>query len=684
MASNKSRSVWSESATSTSGLSRELSANFMSDQEYPSTDEEDSLLIGEEDDPLIPPPSDIYRTFRDGKVTWLALLSKANKIPPGLWPAGMLDPYITLRDVPSLPEELPRGHVLYGRPCWHVPLCTRDAETTTADKNDDENDPTLLYGRRVAFNLGTRQPIRCFVSPEAASYFMGNSTETTNSLAVLTMCWSYILSLRFLEMQGREVEYSVRRLQPQLGEHHGPPTIYLEGASPALVRWLCAILSPNLGWRVRDKGLLPPWTACFMNYVQLVVTALEPTADTLLPPSSSEATELLLELCRLFKLGTDVDESAEGGSLPPYKAAFFAALMLPFYEFMDLRPQFPSPHLTITQDRTFSSTQEKNIREYVNDLQYFMTLSIHPPSLGSILWSIFWQPDIDCNLVSPWLASILDTLEPTIDGKRLETLVKVFISRRPKVALWWLAIFLLGDLSVLDWIRRYVEKMAEKYGFGTLSPPDPMVSAWTGLKQSFLDLEMEALYLTQTDLVSRADLLRCRFNFKLQDSASTTLSWRPFGYLQKQDVEPDLWPYLETKHHRQYHSFVWYCGRKPYPSSLGFRQDTGRDVKDVPDNLEHRSSGVKCQQECQHDIKLAPSKDSTLKMVFFMVEDVGGGRHWANAAIPADRTQHPWLHDWEGLDIMEVEEHNVASDVDAVKKPSWFLERWINREAQIG
>jgi hypothetical protein len=38
---------------------------------------------------------------------------------------------------------------------------------------------------------------------------------------------------------------------------------------------------------------------------------------------------------------------------------------------------------------------------------------------------MLWQPDVECDLVRPWLASVLDTLEPTIEEKQVEVLVKV-------------------------------------------------------------------------------------------------------------------------------------------------------------------------------------------------------------------------------------------------------------------
>lgn len=679
MAANEpAPSLWSRCTTSTAEFSHERTSNDLVSDEDPPTDGEDDPLIGEEDDPLIPPSSDIDRTFHDGKTTWEALLSQANDMPSGLWPAGMLDPHITLVDVPALPDQLPRSDFLYGRPCWHIPLGIASRETVPAVKLDD-GDAALAYGRRISFRLRTKDSIRCDACPQAASFLLGNSAKTTNSLAVLTMCWSYILSVRLLEMQGRAVQYTMHRLWPQSDKRCEQSMIDLEGASPSLIRWLCAVLDPDLGWRAKDKGFLPPWAATFKTDVRLVIRSSDSAAGMLSPPSSPEATELLIELCGLFRLGTDLGQDVRWDSIPPYKAAFFAALMLPFYDYMKLQPRLPPPHLTRAEGGSmFDTTHERTIRQYITDLQYFMTLSIHPPSLGSVLWSIFWQPGIDCNLVSPWLASILDVLGPTIDGKRIETLVKMFLSRRPRVALWWLALFLLGDLSVLGWIQRYAEKLEEKYGFGSLSPPDPMVSAWTGSKQSFLDLERDALYMEHSDLVSRADLLRCRFDFRLQYSASTLLSWRPFGYIKKTQVEPELWPQLEAKSIRQYHSFIWYPHRELSYPSYGFRRDTGRHVKNVPDDLERRSSSTKCQGGCQRDIKLTPSEESTCRMMFFLVEDATGGRDWANAASLAKAKGHRWLRDWEGLDTME-EEDKASPTADATKQPSWFLTEWMNR-----
>ncbi|KAF5689753.1 hypothetical protein FCIRC_1216 [Fusarium circinatum] len=663
MAHNDSQLTSSGSLTSTFVTCSDRSSS----QDWP--------LNNDKDDTLIPSPTDVHRTFCDGKATWQTFLCQASKIPSSLWPADALDPYITLTDVPSMPEQLPRRDWLYGRPCWELPP---DIAGRSCEDHDPHSNNARVHGRRVVFRLQTQEPIQCHICPDAASYSLGVGSETTSSLAILVMCWSYILSVRLLEMQGREVRFTMDRLWPETSQLQSEHVINLdlEGASPSLIRWLCAILSPKIGWRAKDQGRLPPWATYLTTEVKLNIKASTPAIEIGFPPSSSVATELLIELCRLFDLGAEATDASGLEPMAPFKVSFLATLVLPFYNFMKLQARLPPPHLTRPQrNGSFRSSHEQSIREYFNDIRYFMTLSIHPPSIGSVIWSIFWQPDIDCNLVSPWLASVLDVLEPVIKQKRVEVLVKTFLARRPRVAIWWVDLFLLGDMAILDWIRRYALKMEEKYAFGSLSPPDPMVSAWTGSKQSFLDFDKDCLYAELDDLVSRADLLRCRFDLKLQDSAGLNLSWRPFGYIQKKQVELELWPQLETKYSRSYHSFTWYVSKMQPISDKGFRVCTGRNLQKVPDNLEINISSIDYPEDSDQSIKVRPSKASTLRMMSFLVEDTAGCRDWANANLQGKREKLSWLCEWEGVDSINVVTKEL--DEEPAKPPSWFLKEWI-------
>lgn len=194
-----------------------------------------SLLVAQDDDILIPSPSQVRQTFHDGRETWQYFLGEAIDMPPGLWPAGTLDPYITLSDVPALPANLPQSEFLYGRPGWKMRRCKAGQH--------DMWTLQVVPGHRVSIRLRIPEPIRChIILSKPASCFLGISSKTRNSLAVLTACWSYILSVRLLEMQGRKTRYSTHRLWPQQVQDQEQPAIHLDGASPTLVRWLCAIL----------------------------------------------------------------------------------------------------------------------------------------------------------------------------------------------------------------------------------------------------------------------------------------------------------------------------------------------------------------------------------------------------------------------------------------------------------
>ncbi|KAM0424992.1 hypothetical protein ACHAPT_009793 [Fusarium lateritium] len=656
----------------------------------PSSDEESDMpFVGEQEDPLIPSASDAFRTFRDGEATWDALFKQARNMPKGHWPTGMLDPYIALMNVPSLPRRLPSSRILYGRPRW-------DFSPDVVGRNQagqDDDYPTLRCGRRLAFFLLAEEPIRSSICLGAASSSMGLDSETTDSLAVLTMCWSYILSVRVLEKQGRQVCYTRHHLTPQ---REARPMIDLEGASHPLVRWLCAILSPEFGWGAKDEGKLPMFATFLSRGTRITMTgARVRTTGEYSAPSSSEAMELLIELCRLYRLGTCPADESEWVVMPSYRAGFLAALMLPFYTFMDLHPQLPTPylagppqddftrHLARPHRGVFDRLHEGEIRRYCDDLGYFMTLGSHPPSVGSTLWSIFWQPEVDCNLAGPWLTSILEVLKPAIRQKHVEAVLKTFVARRPRVAIWWIALFLLGDMTILDCIQRYTQKSEEKPGVGSMTAPDPIAAAWTGAKQSFLDVEKDVTYAEPSDLVSRADVLRCRFDVKLQDYESVLLSWRPFGYLQKEQVEVDIWRHLETKYVRKYHSFVWYPDRNSNPTALaehGFRHDTGRDVKNVPDNLSRHSTSMVQRGGHQPPLSIRPSRVSTRQMMTFLVEDTVGSRDWVNAVLPVEEYQLRWLFRWYNPGSLEGNSScdGLEEGGGNIESASWFVREWLD------
>ncbi|KAK3903204.1 hypothetical protein C8A05DRAFT_14821 [Staphylotrichum tortipilum] len=621
-------------------------------------------LTGAADDPLIPTTAEIERVFHDGRATWTRLVKAAKALPLHVLPVGCADPSIMLQDVPALPARLPRkGGFLTGRPLWHVPDpeadCARDEKPDLAS---DHLDFQYSHGVCKHFRLSFSKPVACSVHAAQPPSPDDGLQASQKGLAILTMCWSYILSARLLELQGRKVVYTQHFLPTATSTLQDTASdIILKlpaSTSPALVRWLAALLSPTPGWS--GDGNRPdfsPWAAFCSGPLRFGIVVSQasspPDEQPPSPPTSAQATDLLIELCTIYDFLDGLPSE-----LTPATAAFLAALALPFARDDDHNPRFPSPGSmvpTTSPSPSSPPTKSSRIRQYTADLRYYMTLSMHPRSLGSVLWSIFWQPSVPPNLVSPWLASISTVLTSTPNPTQL---AQVFLLRRPRVALWWVGLLLLGDLPTIhSRITCYLSTTEERWGFGSLARPDIAAAAWTGAPQSFLDEPSQNPYGAGNidQQIARCDLLRHRYNFRLQDETSLPVSWTPFGSIPRKFVEPDLWPWLDRGHVREYIHWVWWIkhGRANtntntnislhYDVQLGFRRDTGRFVANVPDYLDiTRARGRRARHG---SIKIEPSRASTVRMVSHCMQDITGDIDTAILALPG-ADDHPWLKDW--------------------------------------
>ncbi|PVH68988.1 hypothetical protein DL98DRAFT_578564 [Cadophora sp. DSE1049] len=97
---------------------------------------------------------------------------------------------------------------------------------------------------------------------------------------------------------------------------------------------------------------------------------------------------------------------------------------------------------------------------------------------------------------------------------------------------------------------------------GSLARPDIDVAIWTGSHQSFLDELCDRIYIDSDDMISRADLLRHRLNFRLGDSDTIHFGWEPpLGSIKKAQVEPELLSRLGIKYLRAYKGWVWCLGQ---------------------------------------------------------------------------------------------------------------------------
>ncbi|KAH7157905.1 hypothetical protein B0J13DRAFT_184154 [Dactylonectria estremocensis] len=609
------------------------------------------------EDALIPQEQDIRRIFNDGRQTWQHFLEQASALPRGVFPSG-LEASIVFKDMPPLPNSIPQNGVLAGAPRWSVP-------DPGEPLPGNDFDLSRVTGTTKYFRLSYPDAVECCISSDpSATYYGGvppSSIEASNApqgLAILTMCWSYIFSTRLLHLQGRTVHYTDSCLRPfpkdAVGEldHHEILIQLPSEASLPLTQWLCALLAPKPGWSADDKGgPFSPWAAnCTGDLKFIVATQEQVSLDANIePPTVDEATDLIFEFCNLFGINHEPLQYNAPSPLSPVKAAFLATLAIPFYRVAKLQPLFPRPSLDPTNNGT-SNIKMSALRSYTNDLQYYMTLSMHQWSLGPVLWSVFWQPDVDCNLVSPWLAATKSVLGPAMDNCDYETLVKTFAMRRPRVALWWHGLFLLGNSKIFDMMRTYFDTLDEGCSYDTLARPDIVSAAWTGAAQSYQDDQIPRAYYELDSSVPRADLLQHRHTLTLRDPWPLFYGWRPFGSVPKQSIEPDLYPWLERGHRRVYQQWTWWAKDDATVRPLvshGYRIETARYNNKVPDYLAMLPAPDSFAPLPPSTVlPLAPSKRATLQMINHSLGNIVGERSISTAVIPELEDDHPWLKNW--------------------------------------
>ncbi|RDL41153.1 uncharacterized protein BP5553_01132 [Venustampulla echinocandica] len=616
-----------------------------------STRSSECLLAGCGNDALEPTVEQIYSTFAKGHSRWSACVVNAEQLPYGWLPPWSLNPSIMMQNVPPLPADLRGKRDITGNTLWNIPSPELRASRSSESNNDAYWNPALVHGARKTFYLFVEKPTICGMATGNDSFrsFCNDDQPTRpNGLVILTLCWSYIFSIKLLEMQRRRMEYSTAVLLPvtcDFETQHPKTIMHLGQSSSKLVRWLCAVLAPSPGWFA--KGSVPPWTAYFNQDIPLIIgtdiSYNEISQET--PPSSSEAVELLIELCSLYNFSSQP------------LIAFSIALLIPFYNVQGLQPLLPMPRFPAFAKS--SHNPPLYLRDYVYDLRYYMTISVCPYYIGSMLWSVFWEPGIDCNAVSAWVGSIHQVLEPALQAVDTKLLANVFALYRPELAPLWLGLFASGCIEICGMIRSYLTNLTEHPYSPSLAHPDPNVAAWTGSKQSFLDEECSVLYESQSSLVSRADLLRHRFNFRPRDSAGLYFGWQPFGAVAKAQVEPELWPRLESRSSsRSYVYWVWWVnGEKVVERGLfhdrpqlatqkrylvmpwlGSKHESDY-VQASLNQLETDPTGVVVPS-----LRLTPSKEATFRILDWGSKLASGDRTVEAMAIPGVR-KHVWLAD---------------------------------------
>ena len=196
-------------------------------------------------------------------------------------------------------------------------------------------------------------------------------------------------------------------------------------------------------------------------------------------------------------------------------------------------------------------------------------------------------------------------------------------------------------------IVSYLETHEERLS-GSLSWPDIDVAAWTSSPQSFFDERFSGAYQGMITEISRSDLLRHCFNFRLGDPDLIRFGWQPPSYVSKQLIELELWPALELGLPREYKHWVWWLkdneGHMIGKIHRHFRHEKAKNMECVDGGAHADISEIAIPSGFVCRVRLAPSFEATWSIIHYGASEASGDRSFEAIVINGIR-EHLWFID---------------------------------------
>ncbi|OAA35160.1 hypothetical protein NOR_08083 [Metarhizium rileyi] len=393
------------------------------------------------------------------------------------------------------------------------------------------------------------------------------SSHDENYVAILTLAWAYILSARWVEIipEPCSIGYTESCApydhDATKKSRNSADTIEINigAASREETRWWAGILAQGQGWQAamrsgHHRTLLSPWETILHSTQSFsICTDIQPSESQYPAPSFSEAKAYLRRLCERHDI---FDQSL---------AALAAVLLFPSFG-VSQELQLPTPriheHSKAGKPLVHASARQDHDRLYQTEyLDKCLTLSCHVKRIRPILLSVFYEPSIYCNAVTPWLQGSLAAIRALADGKP-SVLWRMVAFRAPAAAWLWLGAITLG----------FEEKLMREVGFGQM-PIDLTSFAWSGTVQSFMQGPISNTGIPERR-IERAD--ECRLLFLAQSHDHSRLpvcQWRPFGSTLLEDADIEVRKHVDCcqDHRLRYEGFSWNCkdGKATYWPSRG-------------------------------------------------------------------------------------------------------------------
>ncbi|KAJ5428840.1 hypothetical protein N7445_010294 [Penicillium cf. griseofulvum] len=273
--------------------------------------------------------------------------------------------------------------------------------------------PPFLVGSRLHVELSEDSPLSDWPGVQGLSGY-----DKGNYLSVLYFAWAYIISARWVELLGRSADhechmgYTSDGMEGPLPQPDNQPMAEIvigDDACEEEVLWWRAILCSNDGWDATAKYnghvYLSPWSISSKKR-RFTLATKDFLGTKSEAPLSGVALNYLSRFCVYHWLYAQCSVALAG------------VLYIPFLRgrTVSLPPLRQASRLEPIQCIGGSPVSIPDLFiEYNELLPKYMTLSSNTWGMRSLLYSTFFNPAIECNLVSAWLNpafAIIDFISP--------------------------------------------------------------------------------------------------------------------------------------------------------------------------------------------------------------------------------------------------------------------------------
>lgn len=432
---------------------------------------------------------------------------------------------------------------------------------------------------------------------------------------------------------------------PQSDEQSIAQIELAEDACEEEILWWRAILCSDTGWDATTKYnghvYLSPWSVSAKD-AGLTLATKAFTGAKSEPPTSVTALKYLSRFCVYHRLYAQCSVALAGVLFIPFLRK---PVFLPF-------PKQVS-RLELKERLSGSSVSIPDfLHEHRELLPKYMTLSSNTWGIRSVLCSTFFNPDIDCNLVSAWLNpafAVLKSISP-----RERSLAVLLANRQPRLGILWLgAIFTdLANSIVRD----------TQAGMAAL---DLLASAWTGTNQTFLTSQVGG---RNGESIRRDDECRLLFITACEGHDRPPIwPWRPFGVTQICDTELPVRQHAQCAAHcLEYGSWEWILTKGRLLQDFG--EENSQLLGQTSRSAVNQTSAV--LSDYDYDFFSQSLSEGATRGIFEWLRSTG----YPHSERPI--YQHSWI-DLEDTD--EEQPDDAESDVEIQRGPKTrHVERWLD------